>query len=288
MKPHILVVDDEAPHRQMLELVSPAKAMTSRWWRTASAPSRRWEKQFYDLILMDIRMSGLGGIEALHQIRSLSPGIPVIMMTAYASVGTAVEALKSGACDYLTKPLDIEELKILVAKALRHRQLEQENRYLKEQLGQQFSLPHHRAQPTDAGVVRKPGAGGSQRGHRAHHGEERDGQGADCQCDPPEQPPPGASRWSRSTARRCPRPCSKASFSGTSKGPSPAPLSSGPGPFSAGRPGVHFPGRNRRNGADHPGQDPARAPGAGIRTGGRHPHPPGGHPGDRRHQPRPG
>ncbi|MCJ7830211.1 MAG: response regulator, partial [Desulfobacterales bacterium] len=142
MKPHILVVDDEATHRQMLELVLAREGYAITLAADGIGAVAAVEKQFYDLILMDIRMSGLGGIEALHQIRTLSPGIPVIMMTAYASVSTAVEALKSGAYDYLTKPLDIEELKILVAKALRHRQLEQENRYLKEQLDQQFSFTH--------------------------------------------------------------------------------------------------------------------------------------------------
>lgn len=142
MKPHILVVDDEATHRQMLELVLTREGYDITLAADGLGAVAAVEKQFYDLILMDIRMSGLGGIEALHQVRTLSPGIPVIMMTAYASVSTAVETLKSGAYDYLTKPLDIEELKILVAKALHHRQLEQENRYLKEQLDQQFSFAH--------------------------------------------------------------------------------------------------------------------------------------------------
>jgi two-component system, NtrC family, response regulator HydG len=82
------------------------------------------EEKFYDLVIMDIRMPELGGIEALKKIKAISPGIPIILMTAYASVGTAVDALKSGASDYLTKPLDIEELKILVTKTMRFHQLE--------------------------------------------------------------------------------------------------------------------------------------------------------------------
>jgi two-component system response regulator HydG len=98
------------------------------------------EDRFYDLVIMDIRMPKISGIEALKKIKAISPGIPIIIMTAYASVGTAVEALKSGAYDYLIKPLDIEELKILVAKALRFRQLEQENVYLKERLNDRFDF----------------------------------------------------------------------------------------------------------------------------------------------------
>jgi two-component system response regulator HydG len=89
---------------------------------------------------MDIRMSRVGGIEALEKIKEISPGIPIILMTAYASVSTAIDALKKGAYDYLTKPLDIDELKILVDKALHHHQLEQENLFLKEQLGNRFDF----------------------------------------------------------------------------------------------------------------------------------------------------
>ena len=98
------------------------------------------EKRFYDLVIMDIRMPRVGGIDALKEIKQISPAIPIIIMTAYASVGSAVDALKSGAYDYLTKPLDIEELKLLVAKALRHQQLEQENIFLKERLNDRFDF----------------------------------------------------------------------------------------------------------------------------------------------------
>ena len=98
------------------------------------------KEKFYDLILMDIRMNRMGGIEALKLIKEVSPGIPIIIMTAYASVNTAVDALKSGAYDYMTKPLDVDELKIHVKKALSHFQLEQENLFLKERLDTQFDF----------------------------------------------------------------------------------------------------------------------------------------------------
>jgi two-component system response regulator HydG len=89
---------------------------------------------------MDIRMAGLSGIEALKEIKHLSPGIPVIIVTAYASVDTAVEALKAGAYDYITKPLDIDELKLLMEKALQFHHLEQENLLLKERLNDRFDF----------------------------------------------------------------------------------------------------------------------------------------------------
>ncbi len=66
------------------------------------------------MILMDIRMFKVSGMEALAQIKIMNPAIPVIIMTAYASVETAVKALKQGAYDYLTKPLDFDELKIAI------------------------------------------------------------------------------------------------------------------------------------------------------------------------------
>ena len=140
MKPKILVVDDERSHRQMIEAVLSAEGYEIAQADNGQAAIDAVEEKFYDLVIMDIRMPQLGGIEALKKIKTISPGIPIILMTAYASVGTAVDALKSGASDYLTKPLDIEELKILVAKTMRFHQLEEENIYLKERLNDRFDF----------------------------------------------------------------------------------------------------------------------------------------------------
>jgi len=140
MKPKILVVDDEHSHRQMIEAVLSAEGYEIAQADNGQAAIDAVADKFYDLLIMDIRMPKLGGIEALKKIKKISPGIPIIIMTAYASVGTAVDALKSGASDYLAKPLDIEELKILVAKTLRIHQLEEENIYLKERLNDRFDF----------------------------------------------------------------------------------------------------------------------------------------------------
>ncbi len=140
MKSRILVVDDESSHRQMIEAVLSAEGYEISQADDGRTAITAVEDRFYDLVIMDIRMPKISGIEALKKIKAISPGIPVIIMTAYASVGNAVEALKSGAYDYLIKPLDIEELKILVAKALRFCQLEQENVYLKERLNDRFDF----------------------------------------------------------------------------------------------------------------------------------------------------
>ena len=140
MTPKILIVDDETAHCRMLEAVLKAEKYATQRAQDGQSAIEAVKERFYDLILMDIRMNRVGGIEALKKIKEISPDIPILMMTAYASVDTAVQAMRSGAYDYLTKPLDIDELKILVAKALRHHQLEKENIFLKEQLGSRFDF----------------------------------------------------------------------------------------------------------------------------------------------------
>ena len=90
------------------------------------------------MILMDIRMLKVSGIEALGLIKAYNPAIPIIIMTAYSSVETAVEALKRGAYDYLTKPLDFDSLRITLERAMEHLQLKKENRMLRESLGKKF------------------------------------------------------------------------------------------------------------------------------------------------------
>jgi len=140
MKPKILVVDDESSHRKMIDAVLSDEGYEIKQADDGQAAIDAVENGFYDLILMDIRMGKVGGLEALARIKEISPGIPIIIMTAYASVDTAVDALKAGAYDYLTKPLDIDELKILVGKALRFHQLEKENIYLKERLNDRFDF----------------------------------------------------------------------------------------------------------------------------------------------------
>lgn len=136
----ILIVDDDASHRTMLNAV-----LTSAGYRIQEADDGDTacslvEKNFFDLVLMDLRMKRMDGDVAQRKMARINPDIPVIIMTAYGSVRSAVEALKSGAENYLTKPIDIDELKILVRKTLRLHKLEAENISLKEQLGKKFDL----------------------------------------------------------------------------------------------------------------------------------------------------
>ena len=130
----ILIVDDDTAHLTMLDTV--LKGMGHGVDKVADGEDaiRAAGEKPYDLILMDVRMTKIGGIEALETIKKFNPSIPIIIMTAYSSVDKAVEAMKLGAYDYLTKPLNFEELKITVDRAMGHLKLSRENRELKEQI----------------------------------------------------------------------------------------------------------------------------------------------------------
>jgi two-component system response regulator HydG len=140
MKPigTVLVVDDDQAHRTML------RTLVSGWgYEISEADDGNTAIQMvhgrpYDLILMDMRMIKVSGLEALAEIKAYNPAIPVIIMTAYSSVDTAVKALKKGAYDYLTKPLNFDELRLAMERAMDHSHLKEENRLLRETLGSHF------------------------------------------------------------------------------------------------------------------------------------------------------
>ncbi|MDH5299116.1 MAG: sigma-54 dependent transcriptional regulator [Desulfobulbaceae bacterium] len=121
----VLVVDDDEAHRTMLG------TMLSGWgWKVSEADDGATavaavHGQPFDAILMDVRMTTMDGLEALGRIHAYNPAIPVVIMTAYSSVDAAVEAIKNGAHDYLTKPLDFERLRLTMDRALDHRQVEE-------------------------------------------------------------------------------------------------------------------------------------------------------------------
>jgi len=134
----ILVVDDDSAHRTMLRTLLSGWGYTIFEADDGTSAIDQVHEQPFDLILMDIRMIKISGLEALTAIRAYNPAIPIVLMTAYASVETAVEALKSGAYDYLPKPLNFDELKITIERAMDHSDLKEENRLLRESLDTQF------------------------------------------------------------------------------------------------------------------------------------------------------
>jgi two-component system response regulator HydG len=134
----VLVVDDDHAHRTMLNTLVSGWGYDVTQADDGAVAIEKVKEQSYDLVLMDVRMLRVSGLEALAQIKSFNPAIPVIIMTAYSSVDTAVDALKQGAHDYLTKPLDFDKLKLTIARAMEHTRLKEENRLLKESLGKHF------------------------------------------------------------------------------------------------------------------------------------------------------
>jgi two-component system, NtrC family, response regulator HydG len=138
LKNTILVVDDDLAHRTMLRTLLGGWGYDVAEADDGGKAVEDVSQKPFDLILMDIRMLKVSGLEALAEIKRFNPSIPVIIMTAYASVETAVKALKEGAYDYLTKPLDFDELKLTISRAMEHSHLKEENRHLRETLATQF------------------------------------------------------------------------------------------------------------------------------------------------------
>ena len=137
-KSTILVVDDDHAHRTMLNTLISGWGYAVSEADDGSSAVEKVKETTFDLVLMDVRMVKISGLEALETIKAHNPAIPVIIMTAYSSVETAVEALKQGAHDYLTKPLDFDKLRLTIDRAMEHTRLKEENRLLRETLGHQF------------------------------------------------------------------------------------------------------------------------------------------------------
>jgi two-component system response regulator HydG len=139
-KKKILVVDDDSGHRLMLKATLESKDFQIFEASDGDEAINMVEEQFFDLIMLDLKMKKMGGIEALQGIKKINPIIPVFIMTAYASVKTAVKGLKLGAFDYMVKPLDIDEVLLNIDKALNYQQLKIENKVLKERLHLEFDF----------------------------------------------------------------------------------------------------------------------------------------------------
>ncbi|AHG21293.1 transcriptional regulator [Chania multitudinisentens RB-25] len=131
---HILVVDDDLSHCTIIQALMNGWGYQVSLAHNGLAAVEQAKETPFDLILTDVRMAELDGIEALKAIKAYNPAIPILIMTAYSNVESAVEAIKSGAYDYLTKPLDFDILQLTIERALEHTSLKTENKTLKQQL----------------------------------------------------------------------------------------------------------------------------------------------------------
>jgi len=139
-KGKILVVDDEAKMRRVLQMILQKEGYEITTAKDGREALQKVERENFDLVLTDMKMPGLSGIDLLKKIRESDEEIPVIMITAYGTVETAVKAMKEGAHDYLLKPFEKDEMKIIVANALKMKTLVRENRYLRGELEKKYKL----------------------------------------------------------------------------------------------------------------------------------------------------
>lgn len=138
----ILVIDDEADIRESLQILLEAEGYAVTAAENAAEGLRRFESGVFDLVLLDLMMPDRSGFEVLDEIRKRDRETPVFLITAYGSVEVAVEALKSGANDYFSKPWDNEKLLIEIDRQIARTRLERENRELRRALKQRYAFPN--------------------------------------------------------------------------------------------------------------------------------------------------
>jgi DNA-binding NtrC family response regulator len=138
--PGILIVEDESKLLRLLELSLSEEGFSVHPVTSAEDGLTRLNRNTIDLVITDLKLPGMDGLEFLQTIKRTNASLPVIVMTAFGTVETAVEAMKAGASDYVLKPFSLEEMKLIVRKELDIRQLREENRSLREALGQRYTF----------------------------------------------------------------------------------------------------------------------------------------------------
>ncbi|MBI2027830.1 MAG: sigma-54-dependent Fis family transcriptional regulator [Deltaproteobacteria bacterium] len=133
-KEKILIVDDEQSILEFLEIMLRREKYDVAQASNAKKALKLLEKESFDMVISDIQMPEISGMELLSKVKNMNPDIIVMMITAYGSTESAVEAMKLGAYDYITKPFKIDELKIILKKAFMERSLKRENIQLKKEL----------------------------------------------------------------------------------------------------------------------------------------------------------
>lgn len=133
-KPRILVVDDEAPMRESLNDWLKEDGYEVGLAANGEAAIEMARRDEWEVILLDLKMPGMDGLETLKGIKEVSPDSEIIMMTAYATIDTAVQAMREGAFDYLVKPFDPDEIELQIKKIISHKEVVLENLLLRKKL----------------------------------------------------------------------------------------------------------------------------------------------------------
>jgi DNA-binding NtrC family response regulator len=134
----VLIVEDEDLMRELLCKILERENYRIFQASSAEEALKLLQDHAIDLVLTDLRLKGMNGLQLLTEARALDPEIVVIVMTAYASVETAVEAMRKGAYDYITKPFINDEIRVMLRRALTQRHLSRENRHLKRELRERY------------------------------------------------------------------------------------------------------------------------------------------------------
>ena len=136
----LLIVDDEASLRDFLSIVFEGEGWSVETAASLAEARVAIQRKEPDVVLCDLNIPDGSGIDLLKEVREAKPSVAFVMITAYTSTKSAVEALKAGAFDYIAKPFDIEELKIIVGKAVERKELEDENLHLRSALEERFTF----------------------------------------------------------------------------------------------------------------------------------------------------
>ena len=136
----ILIVDDEQSMRDFLAIMLKKEGYGVAAVEDGYEASKAIEEDIYDLVITDIKMPGMNGLELLRHIKQVSPDTLVIVITAFSSTEDAVLAMKQGALDYITKPFEIEKIKLVIKNALERKKLSEEHEYYKKQYEHKFDV----------------------------------------------------------------------------------------------------------------------------------------------------
>lgn len=140
--PTVLIVEDEAKMRRLLELDLADAGLQTVSAPDAEAGLKLFRENAVDLIVTDLKLPGMSGLDFLQAVKSANSALPVIVITAFGTVETAVEAMKAGASDYVLKPFSLAELRMVVQKELDVHRLREENRSLREAMGKRYEHPN--------------------------------------------------------------------------------------------------------------------------------------------------
>lgn len=140
MKPRILVVDDEESIREFLQIMLKKEGYEISLAEDGQKAIETLQKKTFDMVISDLQMPHVTGMELLKHVKDNYPDLVFMMITAFGTTENAVEAMKMGAYDYLTKPFKLDEVRLVVQNALRAQNLEVENKVLKKELGKEYSF----------------------------------------------------------------------------------------------------------------------------------------------------